>query len=368
MSNPCRFIFIDTSTTLTHNDVTNKAIGASEYQFYNLLKNLAHKTEVFCFNFSVITPKIDNVNYVNIQQIIPFQLNENDVIVFQRFFPNDINLLNKVINNKVYVWVHDLTCIEVFVGGNKNLVPQLHENPSSFKNNILGFFIDKPNVHFIFPSDTAKSVFVDFFEIYGYNIDSKRLNIIYNILYPGEFESIKNMNINDITINKYQLVFASAWTKNIRDVVAVFDYIYSKNNQYKLVLMSPGWDTSLFVEYSSELKEKYGNSIEILGPQNKNSYAQVIQSSLCVLTSTFKETFGCVFAEAYYLGTPVIADIRSGGVCEIIDKDYVIDYIDLENVYQKVCKLTEMRNTMQVKLDEKFMMDANIEKWLKILG
>lgn len=366
MSQTSRFIFIDTSTTLTHNDVTNKAIGASEYQFYNLLKNLAEKKEVFCFNFNNNTQKIDNVNYVNIQQIIPFQINENDIIVFQRFFPNDVNLLNKVINNKVYVWVHDLTCIEVFVGGNKQLTPQLHENPSSFKNNILGFFIDKPNVHFIFPSDAAKSVFVDFFEIYGYNIDSKRLNVIYNILYPDEFESVKISH--DITFNKYQLVFASAWTKNIRDVIAVFDYIHSKNNQYKLVLMSPGWDTPLFVEYGRELKEKYGTSIEILGPQNKTSYAQVIQSSLCVLTSTFKETFGCVFAEAYYLGTPVIADIRSGGVCEIIDKDYVVDYRDLESVYQKVCQLSEIRGIMKVKLDEKFMMDMNIEKWLKILN
>ena len=101
MSQSSRYIFIDTFTTLTHNDVTNKAIGASEYQFYNLLKNLAQKTEVYCFTFNNNSQKIDNVNYINIQQIISFQLNENDIIVFQRFFPNDINLLNKVINNKV---------------------------------------------------------------------------------------------------------------------------------------------------------------------------------------------------------------------------------------------------------------------------
>jgi glycosyltransferase involved in cell wall biosynthesis len=361
MSNPCRFIFIDISSILTHNDVVNKAIGASEYQFYNLIKNLAQKKEVYCFNFNNNSQIIDNVNYVNIQQIIPFQLNENDIIVFQRFFPNDINLLNKVINNKVYVWVHDLTCIELFIGGNKQLAQQFHEDPSSFKNNILGFFLDKPNVNFIFPSHFAKSEFITFFEIYGYNIDTNRLNIIYNILYEDEF-----INLTITPINKYQLVFASAWTKNIRDVIAVFDYIHSKNNQYKLVLMSPGWDTPLFVDYERELKEKYGTSIEILEPQNKASYAKVIQNSLCVLSSTFKETFGCVFAEAYYLGTPVIADIRSGGVCEIIDKDYVIDYIDLENVYQKVCQLTEMRNTMEIQLDKKFMLDTNLEKWMKL--
>jgi len=35
----------------------------------------------------------------------------------------------------------------------------------------------------------------------------------------------------------------------------------------------------------------------------------------------FYETFGCICAESYYLGVPVLADINSGGgVLEILNK------------------------------------------------
>ena len=71
---------------------------------------------------------------------------------------------------------------------------------------------------------------------------------------------------------------------------------------------------------------KYSDNIIIHGPVNKEQYTKIIKESLVVLTTTFQETYGCVFAESYYLGTPVIADYRSGGVKEIIDNNYIVNF------------------------------------------
>ena len=115
------------------------------------------------------------------------------------------------------------------------------------------------------------------------------------------------------------------------------------------------------------MREKFGKNVEIAGPQNKEDYAMIIKSSLCLLVSSFPETFGCVFTESYYLGTPVIADYRSGAVAEHLDNDYVFDYDDPEDVYEKLEWLRKNRDNVKVKLDHKFMMEPNIEKWKKLL-
>ena len=117
----------------------------------------------------------------------------------------------------MHIWIHDLACIDIFIGGNKNLAAQFYEDPSIFKNNILSFFIDKPNINFIFPSLYAKAIFSHFFANYGYNVHDKRLKVIYNILYKDEFQN-KDENKDEFQnkdkIDKNKIVFASAWTKN----------------------------------------------------------------------------------------------------------------------------------------------------------
>jgi glycosyltransferase involved in cell wall biosynthesis len=116
------------------------------------------------------------------------------------------------------------------------------------------------------------------------------------------------------------------------------------------------------------MREKFGKNVEILGPQNKEKYAEIIKSCLCLLVSTFPETFGCVFTESHYLGTPVIADYRSGAVADHLDKDFVMNYDDPESVYMKLEWLRKERMTLNVQLDEKFMFKPNFEKWKKLLN
>ena len=79
-----RVIFIDnTPMKLTHKTVKDCAIGASEYQFYNLIETLSLKREIICYNWS--EGKIDNVLYKPITQIEIDTFCPTDIIVVQRF-------------------------------------------------------------------------------------------------------------------------------------------------------------------------------------------------------------------------------------------------------------------------------------------
>ena len=131
--------------------------------------------------------------------------------------------------------------------------------------------------------------------------------------------------------------------------------------------MTPGYDWNKFTEYANELKNKYGDDIIIHGPVNKDQYSKIIKESMCVLTTTFAETFGCVFAESYYLDTPVIADYRSGAVKEIIDNNYIVNFDNKQETADKILYLKNNRDNINVKLDDKFMLDYNINKWLNLL-
>ena len=369
MSKP-KYIFIDPTNTLNHRSIKNISIGASEHQFYNLIYNLSKTNEIICFNGVASDTIIDNIKYSNIGAIFNFPIDISDKIIIQRIFLNDPNFIKKIINNKIFIWIHDLICPHIFLGNNLTLTTFFNDNPSLFKNFILNFFIDRHNINYIFPSDFSKNLCVEFFGNYGFEVAPKNLHTIYNILYEEEFIKVKNMTSIDIDLNK--IVFASSWSKNIDVVIKLFDFLYSKNDKLKLFLMSPGWENDKFKEYEKEIKDKYQDNIIILGKQNKEEYSKVIKSALCVLSSNYKETFGCVFTESYYLGTPVIADIGSGGTKEIVDPSYIVDYNKPELVLEKINELQLDRTNRPdrsnpIELDRKFLLEDNIKKWTTVL-
>ena len=204
---------------------------------------------------------------------------------------------------------------------------------------------------------------------YQLSIISRRLHIIHNILYEEDFTTSTNSN-NKTTTNKSvdtnKIVFASSWFKNIACIIKLFEHIHMRNKDYVLVFMEHGFDTNK--KYENIMKTKFGKNVEILGPQNKEKYAEIIKSSLCLLVSTYPETFGCVFTESYYLGTPVIADYRSGAVADHLDKGFVMNYDDPESVYMKLEWLRKERMTLNTQLDEKFTFKPNFEKWKTLLN
>ena len=79
--------------------------------------------------------------------------------------------------------------------------------------------------------------------------------------------------------------------KELKKIIEVFDYIIKYDNNIKLVLLSPGYDLDKYEEYKKYLINKYSDRISIIGKLNKYDYAILVRSSLCVLTTTYQETF-----------------------------------------------------------------------------
>jgi glycosyltransferase involved in cell wall biosynthesis len=358
-------IFLDLTTNLDHNSIKNIAIGASEYQAYNLIQTLSNYSEIVVYNLKSDYSLIDNISYKPMHDLIHDNIDSNSTIIIQRMLPNiKSEIYNKIKNNKIFLWIHDLIEMWVFMF-NYNEVEKTsyYMNNKLFKNEIIREFYENKNIHFVFVSNFIKDKFKICFYNYGYDIEDSRLNVIYNILYEDEYINVKNQ---DIPINKNYITYASAWKKGIEHVVGVFDYAKSIDTDLKLVLLSPGYDWSNYTTYVNELKNKYGDGIIIHGPVNKERYSKIVKESLLVLTGTFQETFGCVFAESYYLGTPVLADYRSGAVKEIIDNNYIVNFDDKDAIFKKIIEIKNNRDNICVCLNSKFMLDENLNMWKQI--
>lgn len=351
-------IFIDITSNLNHTNILNKAIGASEYQCYNLIKQLSNSYNIICYNHNHTDNIIDNIQYKHFNEIQHDNIDINTTIILQRFIP-DINkdLYNKIKNNKIFVWIHDVYCDGPITFNYNKEVPT---DISLIHNEIY----HNKNINFICVSEHCKSILLNYFSKNNIFIETNRVNVIYNILYNEEFNNVKDI---DLIVNKKYITYASAWQKGIEQIIKIFDELLKVDNEFILVLLNPGYDWNNFKCYADTLKEKYGNNIIIHGPINKNEYAKIIKESLLVLSSTFNETFGCVFAESYYLGTPVIADYRSGAVKEIIDNTCIVNYDNKQETIEKILYIKQNRENINVQLDDKFMVEPNINLWKQLL-
>ena len=324
-----KIIIIDLTSNYTHAFINNESVISSSHQLYNLIKYLLKKYKIICYNKILNRIEIDNVEYLNYNNIYYDNIEKNSIILVQKFFPIDINILNKIIKNKIYFWIHDLIEDKIFLNNQHKFIDYFKENQENYKK-FLNTIIIKKNIDFILPSK-----FLQYFKNYGITIDTNRINIIHNILYEYDFIKIKN---KDIPINLCNIVYASVWEKGIWDILKLFDYVLTKNNNYKLILLFPtiNIDINTYEELKKKIILKYGDKVNILGSLKKDEYCKIIKSSLCVITSKFSEIFGSVFAESIYLGTPVIGDINSGAVPEIVGSKYIIDYDNMELFYSKL--------------------------------
>lgn len=361
-----KLIFIDITSGHDHNYIKNRAIGASEYQLYCLLTNLSNYYEITCYNHKKDYVMMDNIIYKSFAtDLLNDTIEPNTIIIIQRMFPNiNREIFKKIKHHKIFLWVHDLPSKEVLTFNHDDTEKNIYKNDETYKNEILTTIYENKKINFIFVSNYVKELFINYFKNYGFELENNRLNTIYNILYEDEFIKIKN---TDIAVNKNYITYASAWQKGIEQIVTVFDDAKKIDPELKLVLLSPGYDWNNFTDYANTLKEKYKDDIIIHGPVNKEQYSKIIKESMVVLTTTFKETFGCVFAETYYLGTPVIMDHRSGAVKEIIDHKYIVNFDNKKETTDKILYVKKNRDHIHVHLDDKFMLEYNIQLWLKLL-
>ena len=92
----------------------------------------------------------------------------------------------------------------------------------------------------------------------------------------------------------------------------------------------------------------------------------MLQSCLCVFSTSYPETFGCVFAEALHLGVPVIGDNSvKAGFHEIIPHQLMCNFNNPNEVIDKIENLRT--NRPNVTLDNKFYDVSVINEWVKLL-
>jgi len=282
--------------------------------------------------------------------------NDTDTVLIQRFYPTNEAILAKIKPNKKLLWIHDIPDMQIFLGNDGEKVKYYRENIDSFKQNILLPILNDPLIHFIANSNHTHDLFMNFIHRHSGVTNFPRCNIIYNILYSDEFDTTPVAKIPK------RLIYASAWQKGIVKVIDVFRYIVNQDAGYTLSLLSPGYDWRQFEEYATTLRAEFGDKIVIKGPSTKNELTTAIKESCCCLSSTFDETFGCVFAESYYLGTPVLADKRSGAVREIIGDEHIVDYDRIETVWLKLRSLEP-----HVSLKSNFLLEQNLTKWIALV-
>ena len=360
-----RIIIIDSNSSYTHLSISNKSVGSSEYQLYNLIKNLALDHKIVCYNKTKDENILDDVLYLNYDNLEKDEIIITDIILINKYFPINTKILIKIIKNKIFFWIHNLIEDKIFLNNEYIYIEHFKENQDQFKKLLnVGFL--KRNIFFILISNFTKVLFLNYFNNHSLVIDEKKIIVINNILYNYDFIKIKNTKLD---INTHNLVYASDWEKGICDIIKLFDYILTKDKKFILTLLSPTNNIKTqFKQYIKTLKEKYDNNINIIGSINKEEYCKIIKSSLCVLTSKFSETFGSVFAESLYLGTPVIGDINSGAVPEIIGNNFIINYDNLDQFYNKIIEIKNNRKTINIKLNEKYLFDKNFLLWIEIIN
>ena len=316
-----------------HKDIQTKGSGASELLFYMTAYKLSTIFNVTVFNRDAPV-KIQNVTYLS----LPNNMNPNienihdSIVIVQRHFyiAADLHKINP--SNKYFVWSHDYL---------ENDASNLLKNYSYAE---MNQYLSKNNIHLISVSNFHKN-----------NILTKMPNVVINVIYNALFHELYKTDVSITSPpDKNNIVFASNWGKGIEKILKIGDF--------KLVLMKPSY---------CEWQPYFSNYpfVNCLGNiTDKEEYCKIIKNSLCVLTTSYPETFGCVFAESLHLGVPVIGDNSvNAGFHEIIDKDYMCNFNKLENVVSKIESIKHNNNNNKVRLNDMFYEKSVIQKWVKLL-
>jgi hypothetical protein len=318
-----------------HENIIHSGSGASEFLFYLTAKKLSEFLNVIIINrFSSIPVKIDNIQYL----FLPDNKNINiydSVIIVQRNFDTLIYLHKTNQSNRYILWCHD------YIEDTNHLF-------GDYTVSFINQYFHQNNIHIIAVSNFHKE-----------NIASKMPDIkifpIYNALFSEYFKRDEK-----ISYDKDSIIFASSWSKGIDNILMIGKKYYSKNNNFKLKLIKPVYCE--WIPYLSNYP-----FIEIIGTiKDKNEYCRLLQQNLCLLSTSFPETFGCVFTESLHLGVPVIGDKNTKcGFHEIIPEDHMCNFNDIDEVIKKIEEFREHRPT--VILNEKFKDYMVINEWLNIL-
>lgn len=320
-----------------HESIVKNGSGASEFLFYLTAKSLSSYFNVVVYNRDSPCKK-DCVEY----RFLPDNMNpdieniNNSIVIIQRHFNIAIDLHKINSNNNYIVWSHDYL---------EKDIKHLSGNYEPLE--INNYFV-KHDIQIVSVSHFHKG-----------NVLSQLPNVnvtpIYNALFSEYL--IKQDNIN---YDRNTIIFASNWVKGLDKVLNIGRHYYHRNKDFKLILIKPrycDWEPDLH-EYP--FIEKRG-CIE-----SKSEYCKLLQSCLCVFSTSYPETFGCVFAEALHLEVPVIGDTSvQAGFHEIIPRELMCNFNNPDEVIDKIENLRT--NRPNVSLDNKFYDESVIDEWVKLL-
>ena len=320
-----------------HKSIVKEGGGATEVLSYLLAEELSHSYNVKIFN--LLQPrekpnKIDNIQY----QYLPTDLevearNVNNaifIIIDKLDFAIGLHSINK--NNKYMLWCHNY----------------LEQDCQKYMNvkfdlSFVNEYYSKNNIPFVVCSDFHKKNILSLFP------DTNVIRI-YNSLYPHLFPR------KNIQYDKNKIILASRWSKGLDNVIKISIQYYLQNKDFKLVLIKPKycpWDPDLS---SFPFIEKIGNITD------KTQYSELLQGCLAVLSTSFEETFGCVFEEALHLGVPVIGDNSvDSGTLEIVPSEHICNFNNTSEVIEMIEQFRE--NRPEVQLDKKFYSDTILQEW-----
>jgi hypothetical protein len=313
----------------THKSIIETGSGASEFLYYITLFKLKkfYNVKILYGHKNII---IDDIEYINFKGNDIIKEINNVPIIVHKHFNHLIDLFNINPTNKYILWSHDHYYSETKETMKKFIKYKI---PIVCVSNYHKKHWEKK-----YPGITVK--------------------VIYNALFPEYF-------IKDDTIkyDENKIIVPSGWYyRNINKVLENCSEYYKINKNFKLILITPNYapkDAKI-----DNIKYPFVDNIGNI--KDKKEYCRLLQSCLCVMSTSSPETFGCVYAEAFHLGVPVILDnsIDSGSL-EIVPKEQTCDFNKSDEFIKKI---EEYRtNRPKVSLLDKFYETAIIEDWHKFI-
>jgi glycosyltransferase involved in cell wall biosynthesis len=167
---------------------------------------------------------------------------------------------------------------------------------------------------------------------------------------------------SDADYDPTKLVFFSAAWKGLDMVIKAFQSVRQTMPDMRLYVASPS-----YADRGVAPTGAAAENITHLGSLSPADVIAEVRSALCVFypANRVPETFGCVFAEAHAVGTPVLAH-PGGAACELLGGDELVDARDLVAVVERVRSWREGARPI-VCANEEMTLSSVARAWERLL-
>ena len=335
--------------TCNHLGIKNKGAGCSDTSYFRLIELLSNICDVtVCSSRRNSNEYVDNVLYTGVKYIED-NITRIDNVIQTRNYTEFKQYYELLKNTKLYIIVHDDIREDLIES-----VPDGVNDPRAvhmITQEFIQLYDFYKNINLVFVSKTQQEKYVRIFGEYGVKL--QRSIVRYN-LFPKYQHDIST----PYEPGYRYILFASSLKKRLRQLV---DKIYPiLNTDLRLVVCHPS--------YSNDFDYPKREFVEYVGNLNGESYYNMLAGSQALIVGDFYETFGCVMAEANYVGRPVIYFDQSGAVGEICE----LGGVCLGNFYDRqpiVCERLESALDTLPNVNQNFQLkeDVILNMWESIL-